>query len=365
MFWTLMFPIILATLFNMALSNIYSSENFTRIKIGIVENAEYDKDADLKKAIESVSGADETGSSENLFDVKYTSKEDADNLLNNSRIQGYIYMDNGIKLYVKESGIDQTIIKGFLDDYQQTSSTIYTIVSQKPAAIDGGLIESVANRKDYLREVPVGRSAPNSILNYFYALLAMSCLYGGFWGLREVTSIQANQSPEGERICVAPIHKLKLFLSSMCAAATVQLAEIFILLAYMILALRIGFGNQLGYAVVTCIVGTLTGVTFGTFLSSIIKKGEGPKIGALIGSTMIMSFLSGMMYGDIKYIISTKAPALGYLNPASLITDCFYSLYCYDTHYRFFIDLSILCGFILIFSCTTYFVLRRQKYASI
>ncbi len=78
-----------------------------------------------------------------------------------------------------------------------------------------------------------------------------------------------------------------------------------------------------------------------------------------------MSFLSGMMYDKMKYIVSTRIPILGYLNPVNLITDCFYSLYYYDTHSRFFINIVILCVFIAIFSLCTYLVLRRQRYTSL
>ena len=88
-------------------------------------------------------------------------------------------------------------------------------------------------------------------------------------------------------------------------------------------------------------------------------------MGILIGSTMTMCFLSGMMYADMKYIVATKIPILAYLNPANLITDSFYALYYYNTHTQFFTDILLLCGFTVIFSTITYFVLRRQKYASL
>jgi ABC-2 type transport system permease protein len=365
MFWTLLFPILLATLFNMAFSNLSNAENFSEIKVGIVNNDEYKENTDFIEVIHSVSSSDKSGEESNLFDVTYTSKEEADRLLEDDKIEGYIYFDNGIKLLVKESGINQTIIKGFLDEYKQTTSTIVTIISQNPAALQNGLLDSISNRTDYLKEVAASKAAPDTTVNYFYTLIAMACLYGSFLGLKEVTAIQANLSPQGARFSMAPAHKFKLFLASMCAAATVQLAEIFLLLGYLIFVFKINFGSELGYIMLTCIVGTITGVTFGTCISSIIKKSEGIKIGILIGGTMTMSFLAGMMYDKMKYIISTNVPVLGYLNPANLISDSFYSLYYYDNHRQFFIDIALLCVFIAVFSTITYFVLRRQKYASL
>lgn len=365
MFWTLLFPILLATLFNMAFSNLSSAENFSKIKIAIVNNDEYKKNTDFIKAIEAVSSFNEGTGKDDLFDIKYISKEEADKLLDDSKIEGYIYFDSGAKLTVKESGINQTIIKSFLDDFKQTASTIATIISKNPDAVENGLLKGILIRTDYLKEVAASKSAPDTVVNYFYNLIAMACLFGGFCGLKEVNALQANLSTQGARINMAPTHKLKLFMASMFAATTVQLGVIFVLLGYLALILKINFGNQLAYIVLTCIIGTITGVSFGTCIASIVTKGEGLKIGILVVFTNTMSFLSGMMYDKMKYIISTNVPVLGYLNPVNLIADSFYSLYYYNIHTQFFTDIALLCVFSGVFSIITYLVLRRQKYASL
>lgn len=365
MFWTLLFPIVLATLFNLAFKNLHSTENFSEIKVAIVDNDEFRKNTAFINAIESVSNSESNKSTKKLFDVIYTSMTEADKLLEDNKIKGYIYFEDEIKLVVKKSGIDQSIIKSFIDDFIQTNSTVLTIINRNPEAINKGLLNNVIDRTDYLKEVSVSKSAPNTIVNYFYTLVAMTCLYGSFWGLKEVTALQANLSPQGARVSVSPTHKLKLFLASMLAATTVQLGVITVLLGYLIIILKIDFGNQLGYIALTCLVGTIMGVTFGTCITTVVKKSEGLKIGILIGFSMTMSFLSGMMYDKMKYIVSTKVPILAYINPANLITDSFYSLYYYDTHTRFFTDIAILCIISGIFSLITYLVLRRQKYASL
>lgn len=365
MFWTLLFPILLATLFNMAFSNLSSAENFSEIQIGIIENEEYKRNGDFIKTIESLSTANTTTENSKLFHVSYTAKEEADRLLEDNKIEGYILFDNGINLVVKNSGIKQTIIKSFLEDFKQTSSTVVTIINKNPSAMEKGLLNSVSNRNDYLKEVVAGKAEPNNVVIYFYSLIAMTCLYGSFCGLKEVTALQANLSPQGARVNMAPTHKLKVFVASMLAATTVQLGIMLILIGYLNFILKVKFGSQLGYIALTCLIGTITGVTFGTCIASIIKKGEGIKIAILIGGTMTMSFLSGMMNDKMKYIISTKAPIISYLNPVNLITDSFYSLYYYSTYKQFFINIALLCGFSVIFSTITYLVLRRQKYASL
>jgi ABC-2 type transport system permease protein len=356
MFWTILFPILLATLFNLALSNILSSENFQKVTVAVVQNEELNQNPAFTKAL---------GGADNLFIVNYTTPEEANSLLMDQEIDGYIYFDSDLNLVVNRSGLNQTIIKGFMDDFVQSSSTIGTIITQNPSALDTGILTGISSRTEYLKAVSASQSNPNPVVNFFYVLIAMTCLYGGFLGVKEVVAIQADLSAVGARVNLAPTNKLTVFLSSILAATTVQLFELLVLLIFIIGVLGISFGDQLGYIALTCLVGSLTGVTFGACIAAIIKKSEGLKTGILIGSTMTMCFLAGMMSSDIKYIVSTKAPILAYLNPANLITDSFYALYYYNTHTRFFTDILLLCGFTLLFSSVTYFVLRRQKYASL
>ncbi|MDY4949595.1 MAG: ABC transporter permease [Clostridium cadaveris] len=362
MFWTLLFPIILATLFNLAFSNLSSAENFSSINIAVVKDDEHEKNTEFIEVLKSVSNGE---NDKNLFNVEYTSKDMAQKLLDDNKVDGFIYFNDGIKVVVKKSGINQTILKSFVDEFKQTSSTIKTIIEKNPEIINQGTLNSLMKRSNYIKDVSISKVNPDTTVNYFYTLIAMTCFYGSFLGIKEVSAIQGNQSAQGARINTAPTNKLKVFMVSMAAATTVQLFDIGILIAYLALIIKVGFGNQLGYIILTCIIGTIAGVTFGTCIGAIIKKGEGLKIGILVGLTMIMSYLSGMMYDKMKYIVNNNMPILGYINPVNLIADSFYSLYYYDNLTKFFTNLSLLCGFSIIFSSITYLVLRRQKYASL
>ncbi|HBC84523.1 MAG TPA: hypothetical protein DCZ30_03585 [Clostridiales bacterium] len=67
----------------------------------------------------------------------------------------------------------------------------------------------------------------------------------------------------------------------------------------------------------------------------------------------------------MKYIVDKNIPIVNKLNPASMITDGFYSLYYYDTLDRFVFNIASLLIFALIMITISYFSLRRQKYDSI
>ena len=67
----------------------------------------------------------------------------------------------------------------------------------------------------------------------------------------------------------------------------------------------------------------------------------------------------------MKYIIDTNMPILNKINPASMITDGFYSLYYYDTLDRYWLNIIGILIFSGIMITLSYTSLRRQKYDSI
>ena len=364
LFWTLLFPLLLATLFNLAFSKLQDHEIFETIPLGVVQNDAYAADKIFQNTLSALSekDAEETP----LFELKLTkTKEEADGLLKEGKISGYIVVEDKIRMVVRQSGLNQTIIKAFVDEYQQHGSVFSDIIKENPQAIGNGLLQSISQQKNFIREGSSGDAAPNTFLNYFYTLIAMSCLYGGFFGVREIQDIQADLSAIAARTNLAPVSKLKMFFYRSLAAATIHFAEILILLAYLRFGLGIDFGAKVGMILLTCFIGSLTGVSFGLFVGAVVKKSDTVKTAILTAGTMTLCFLAGMMFQDMKYIVSTKAPVLAYINPANLLTDAFYALYYYDTYTRFFVNISLLVVFTIVFSITGFLIVRRQKYASI
>lgn len=359
-FWTLMFPLILGTFFNMGLRNINNSEAFHPVNIAVVADNSYQKNSDFKAILEDVSTGDDR-----IFNLTATTKENANQLLGDNKIDGYITVGDKIDMTVSKTGINQSILKAFLDNYSQTSSAITSIIKTDPSALQRGLLEEVGKSEEYTKEVSGTSAKPDNVVNYFYTLIAMACMYGGFWGMQEVTDIQANLSKRAARVNVAPVHKLKTFLYSMSASFVIQFAEMLVLLAYLCFGFKIDFGPKTGFVILTTFIGSILGLSFGAFISAMIKKGEGIKVAVLLCVSMAGSFLSGMMMQNVKYIIAQNVPFLSYINPVNLLTDAFYCLYYYDSFNRYALNMSLIGVMIVIFCSATYFIIRRQKYANI
>ena len=114
LFWTLIFPFVLGTFFQLALSNVDEAYKMNVFPIAVVEDNNYNNSKVLKIVVESLS---EKGDNQ-IFNTSYVDKNEAESLLKNSKIEGYIIVnENGNpQIIIKENGINQTIMKSVLDE---------------------------------------------------------------------------------------------------------------------------------------------------------------------------------------------------------------------------------------------------------
>ena len=373
-FWTFAFPIILGTLFNMAFSNIENSEKLKIINIAIIQNENFENNEAFKTSFEELSDED---NEDRLFNTQYTTEEKAKELLDNGKIVGYMKLkDDKPILTFSTSGIDETIFKYVTEEIEQTIDIIKNLseteiqkeITDGNYNIDYGKIYD--NVEELIKEDNVRlKNISNSNLSYkmieFYTLIAMTCLYGGMLSMVSINQTLANMSNKGKRIAVSPTKKSTIILSSLLASYIAQLIGLAILFVYTLLVLKVDYGNNNGLIILLAAIGTFAGLTLGTFVGTILKTNENAKTGILIALTMFWCYLSGMMGITMKYVVDKNVPIINQINPASMITDGFYSLYYYNTLDRYWTNIISLLIFAFILIAISFFSLRRQKYDSI
>lgn len=358
MFWTYAFPLILATCFFFAFTNIWKTEIFETISIAYVsEGSAEDELEDLLRSAKLTDGM-------RMFDVTEVSREEAKSMLEENAVKAYIVGGDEPALFVKENGINETISKAFLDSYLQRRLAVQEILKENPKALEEGLVEDVMKYDSFVEEAR-NQKNPDNILVFFYSLLAFTCIFAANWGLDEVVNIQADLSSRGARMNVSPIHKMKLFLCNLLAAFTAHTGSVLLLFSYMYFVMKIDFGENLLYIILICLIGSLAGLATGATIGVWVKSKAETKEAVMLIIVLGGGFLSGMMWVDIKYIIMEKVPILGYINPVALLTDALYSLYYYDTYERYFINASILCVITVLLCVVSYAGIRRKNYASI
>lgn len=353
-FWTLAFPLIMATLFNLAFSNIENAEQLSIIDVAVVENAEWQEDVAFRKAFEELSREDNTA---RLFHTHYTSAEEADQLLAAGEIAGFLELVDGQpELTVGESDINSTILKFATEEIATQSQIIQTIAKKDPSKLAELKLVSAVRLDDQS-----GEHLSYTMIEY-YTLIAMTCLYGGIVSMAAINRLLANMSASGKRIAVSPAPKWQLIVSGLLASYVIQLFGLTLLYFYTIGILGVDYGEHLGAVVGLSLLGSLAGLAIGVAVATLVRGNDNAKVGAIIAITMFGCFLAGMMGITMKYIVDTNLPLLNRINPANLITDGLYALYYYPTFDRFWGDMGMLALITLILVGLSIHSLRKEQY---
>lgn len=356
-FWTLVFPLALATFFNLAFANLTASEEFETVNVALVQEQ---KNIHFEETLESLQDSDEK-----LIALKVTSLDKAKQLLKDEKITGYYVVSEDIKLIVNSTGISETILESIVNEYNSTMSTISNIATLNPQVLQSNILNAANLSKNNFEKQDIGGNVDLTVV-YFYTLIGMNCLNASFCGLRTTSQIEANLSRQGTRIGVSPISKIITVLSGILSAFIIQFLIMMVLMVYLVFALGVDFGSQTGYILLLIAIGCFTGVGLGNFAGNVLKfKKEDTKISFLSSFSLVLSFFSGMMIIDIKYWMQSNLPILTYINPVSLITDGLYALYYYDNLNRYTTNMICLFGIGVLLILGSLFFTRRKQYDSI
>lgn len=359
MFWALVFPIILGTLFQCTFGSKGNYDTFETIPVAIVIEQENDTNKQFLTMMTSLTF--ENG--DYMFDVKEVTRKDADELLSKDDVYGIITLSNQRDLIVARSGMNESIIQQFLNQYLRSESYITDIATNHPEDLPKA-VANLTQSMDLVQTTSLAGSEMSYNTQYFYALIAMVCMFGSYLGIQNAKDIQANLSAVAARRCVSASKKITLIIADTFAALTIHFLEIVIVFFYLQL-IGVDLGHKLLLFFLTCFIGSLIGILIGQFLSAAIRCSENAKDGICTSVSLILSFLSGLMFANIKDIIEKNAPIINRINPAALITDCFYSLSVFDDYTRYFRSLITLVIIAVILLTATILFVRRERYESI
>ena len=291
-------------------------------------------------------------------------EEQAKEKLEDKKVSGIYYVGSEPTLTVAASGIEESILQSVLQSYENTRSTVQNIMKTHPEGIIEGL-KAMMKQQDGVQEISLGGRTIDGNVQFFYALIAMGCLYGCFIGFGAAISLQANLTALAARRCVTPTHKLKLILSEQISSFLLGYVDVIILLLYLRYGLKLDFQGQMGRMLLICFLGSLIGVSMGIFVGSFGKMKEGAKIGIILGISMICSFLAGLMNNTMKDMVEKHAPLINRINPAALISDAFYCINVYDDTARYHRSLITLAVMSLVLVTASFLLIRRERYDSI
>lgn len=367
-FWTLVFPILLATFMYMAFGNIYEQdEMFSNIKVAVVTE---DESANgLNYMLDALSDGDDA-----LLSVTRLSESDAEKSLADEEVEGIIYTDD-VKLTVAESSVNASILETVLSEYKQYEHALKDIykdgigLQQYMSGTSGvgdmsNLVEKLSEQRSYYTEKASTEGSQNVYNNYFYAIFAMSCLFASLSSIEMMSNLQANVSATGKRKNVSPQRKMTFVLAEFAALLLIHFVVEVISFIYMS-CIGVDFGDRVWEILLTLFVGCFIGLAIGVIVGAISKLAEGTKIGIVIGISMVMSILSDLCINGIKYEIQQHVPIINKLNPAALISDSFYALNVYSDHQVFTENIVIMIIEAVVLIAVGILMVRRNRYASV
>lgn len=358
-FWTMIFPIILVTCFSVAFSNISKKAYvFHSIPVAIV----YENENEMFRSVVNEL-ADDNSEGENFLKITETDIQTAEELLESDDVDVIITVDDSIHMTVDSTGLNQTAVESFINTYLQKESVYKTLVADNNyEALQ--LLTEINSEVNCIKEENLVKDNPDSMISYYFSLIAMAILFGGYFGSKCGREMNANTTNKGLRKCISSVPKFKFIIAEFLATITLHIISLLVLLLYMVLVLRLNIGNQFGYIALTCIVGSLCGVSSGIFVGS-LPFSEDTQTTIVTLFSLVSSFLSGLMVHVIKIYIEHYAPIVNKLNPATIIQDSLYSLLVYNTHERYFQNMIILFIYSIIMCLASFIMTRRTKYANI
>ena len=357
-FWTLLFPLILATLFHFTLGGTMGRHAMEDVQAAFVTDQSADpKEEAFLEYLESFEG--------DWFQILPMSEEEAAEALKNDEILGIFCGGEEKKLVIGEDSAYTSILSQTLDIYEKNEYMLAQIAREHPENLQAA-IEAVSNWKSYTETVTFQGDSLDPVQNYFFALIAMTCLYGSFMGMYNTVGVQANTSDLGARLAAGCVKRHKTIMASLLSSWLISFAEVLVLLFYMDQILGdIHMGEQTGKILVICFIATMYSSGMGMVVGTIGTWSTNLKNGMIVALTMVCSFAADLMISGVKEAIEKYVPVINRFNPGALITDAFYSVLVYQDMEKYQRSLFLLALFGVLLLGAAVLSMRRMRYESI
>ena len=364
-FWTMIFPLILATLFHFTLGEMLDQNGMETISAAYVtqsaaESAESPSHQEKDSFLEYLESFDNSW----LKILPMTEKE-AENALKNDEILGTFYGGEEKSLTIGENSTYTSILSQILEIYEKNEVLIARIAQDHPEHLSDA-VTALEDYKTCTETVTFDGTSMDSVQNYFFALIAMTCLYGSFMGMYNAVGVQANTSVLGARLTAGCVKRYKSIAASLLSSWMISFLEVLILLFYMDVILGdIDLSGQILQIFVICAAATLYSCSLGMVIGTVGSWSANLKNGIVVAVSMACSFAADLMLSGVKGAIETYAPVINRINPGALTTDAFYSVLVYNDTEKYFRSLILLTVFALLLLTAAVLSMRRMRYESI
>ena len=351
MFWALLFPVILGTLYYFGFWKNANCPQLEMIDVAVVA----EEDSPFLTFLEGA---------EDLLSFHVMEEEEAEKALENGKVQGIYTEGRERTLTVAATGVAPSILETILEQYNTNERLIEKVAVEHPERLEG-MMDSMKAYRDRTTETSLGGTVRNSLVEYFFALVGMACMFGCDLGFAVSLSSNADQSPVGMRRNISYLSRGKIMMADFLVVYGIHFVNLWILICYLKGILRIPLGEDNGKILLLCMAVGMIGVSFGIIAGSIGKSSGTHRLNFLTLITMLLSFFGGLMVQNMRHIVDKCCPLLNAWNPVALISDGFFSMTIYEDMARYWRNVIMLFGMGMMFLVAGCIVMRRKRYDSI
>lgn len=423
--WTLIFPIVLATVFNFMFEPMRSTGSVEAVDVAVVAEDAWD-DSPFSQVVDTLSEADEP-----LLAVHpVATEQEARELIAEGSVAGaYIVDAAGNEGNAEQSGSDEldavdaagpadaagaasgsgtaagssdvstvtssagstgapriilapagsgtgsdasydvnrAILESVVTSYLQSEALIEELATHDPVALsDPTTIENALGLSVSVREVSLTHAQPDSMVRFYYALLGMASIFAAQLAGESVWHLQPTSSAAGARRAVSGTSRMRLLIPTIGACWAVSTTFLAIAFGYICLTAHIDFSGREGLCLVGIAAASLLSCGIGALVGALPgRMGSDSRRGILTALTCLLSLFAGLYGEPTMELADTVAhvfPAATWLNPVCLIRDLFYTVYYYDTLVPFSLRLAACAGIAAVLLAVSAACMRRSAH---
>ena len=423
--WTLIFPIVLATVFNFMFEPMRSTGSVEAVDVAVVADDAWE-DSPFSQVVDTLSEADEP-----LLAVHpVATEQEARELIAEGSVAGaYIVDAAGNEGNAEQSGSDEldaidaagpadaagaasgsgaaagssdvststssagstgapriilapagsgtgsdasydvnrAILESVATSYLQRVALIEDLSAHDPVALsDPTTIENALGLSVSVREVSLTHAQPDSMVRFYYALLGMASIFAAQLAGESVWHLQPTSSAAGARRTVSSTSRMRLLIPTIGACWAVSTTFLAIAFGYICLTAHIDFSGREGLCLVGIAASSLLSCGIGALVGALPgRMGSDSRRGILTALTCLLSLFAGLYGEPTMELADTVAhvfPAATWLNPVCLIRDLFYTVYYYDTLVPFSLRLAACAGIAAVLLAVSAACMRRSAH---
>ena len=390
--WVVLFPLALATLFQIMFSNFDEYYRVEPANCVVIDDENY-RSSQAVFFREMLDAVSEPGDDQVLSVSKVETPDEGHAAVLAGDAAACITVDSEglpsmqvspLSVSSTTGSLDQSIVRAVLDQYRQTYAEMKQTFMAQPLAQD---MQSAPSQESFesfatmpgmqeaasafmsdavkTQQVDVLRVKSSSTVRYFYALMGFASLMSITVAICAVSATRANTSEVGARRQIAGVSPMKQMAVTIAASFVAVFGCLLLAFAYMRFALGVEFGGRDGLAVAAIAVCALMSTALGAAIGAIPSMPTPGKEGLATGITCLCALFAGL-YGEpsmqLADQIAQHVPWAALINPAAQAANAFYDLTYYDSLAPFSLTMCVLLVMAAAFFAVAALLMRRQNY---